>query len=115
MPKLYFEEDRWVVPGQQTRAAVRHDIPSAPAELADWLNHRDAKPDGGPQHPSLSGAAIAPPDHDLSGHPIAAIDPTSVTEWIFDQATPAQVEVVFAALGTRFHEMRRAAVQKSTA
>ncbi|MBK8631947.1 MAG: hypothetical protein IPN84_17760 [Sphingomonadales bacterium] len=97
MPKLYFEEDHWVVPGQQTRAAVRHDIPSTTAEPADWLNHRGAKPGGKPQGPMFSDAATAPRDHDGSEQAMGTIDPASVTDWIFDQATPAQVETVRCA------------------
>jgi hypothetical protein len=107
MPKLYFEDDRWVVPGQQTRAAVRHDIPSTPTELADWLNNREAKKAGEPQGASETQRAQPPADHDASQQTSPTIDPALVSEWIFDQATPAQVEAVFAALGTRFHEMRR--------
>jgi len=32
-----------------------------------------------------------------------------VAAWIFDQATPAQVEQLFTTLGTRFHELRKEA------
>lgn len=31
-----------------------------------------------------------------------------VVEWMLDEATPAEVENVFTAIGARFHEMRKA-------
>lgn len=31
----------------------------------------------------------------------------AVEDYIFDKATPAQVENIFRAIGTRFHEMRK--------
>lgn len=34
-------------------------------------------------------------------------DVGAITDWIFDQASAGQVEQVFAALGTRFHELRK--------
>lgn len=109
MPKLYYQDDNWVVPGHQHKTAVRHDIPSTPAELADWLNSRDAtnrrsvekplnEPDTAFHAVNVDDAATAP-----------TLDPSAVTEWILDAATPAQIETIFAALGARYHEMRRAA------
>jgi hypothetical protein len=54
MTKLYHgpEGFGWQVPGQQERKATRVDIPSAPAELAEWLNVRWVQRD--PQEPTLA-------------------------------------------------------------
>lgn len=42
MTKLYHgpEGFGWQIPGQQERKAERVDVPSSPAELAEWLNER---------------------------------------------------------------------------
>jgi hypothetical protein len=46
MTKLYHssELDGWQIPGQQDRKAERVDVPSSPADLADWLNARFVSP-----------------------------------------------------------------------
>lgn len=45
MTKLYFNlEGRWQIPGQQDPQAERVDVPNPPAELAAWLNDRNASP-----------------------------------------------------------------------
>jgi hypothetical protein len=40
MTKLYHGAEGWQIPGQQDKKAERVDIPTAPAELAAWLNER---------------------------------------------------------------------------
>lgn len=107
MPKLYHQDGQWIVPGQQQRHAVRHDIPATPGELAEWLNERTI-----PRDPIKSDETASDPTaHQPAIQSAAAIDPTTITEWIMDTATPAQVEQCFAALGVRFQELRRATAQ----
>lgn len=94
MTKLYYDAGTWTVPGQQGRGATRCDVPNNPAELANWLNSRALKP-----HTPVSAAQSTSAE--------AELDADAVCEWILDRATPAQVEHLFAVLGTRFHELRR--------
>src|SRR5688572_19849174 len=47
MPKLYYEEGSWIIPGVQGRKAERVDIPNQPGELATWLNDRSVSPKPG--------------------------------------------------------------------
>jgi hypothetical protein len=46
--KLYHngQLEGWQVPGKQDKRAERIDVPSSPAELAAWLNHRRVGPTG---------------------------------------------------------------------
>lgn len=48
MPKLYHsgQLEGWQVPGKQDKHAERIDVPSAPEQLAAWLNHRRVGPTG---------------------------------------------------------------------
>jgi len=107
MPKLYHQDGQWIVPGQQQRHAIRHDIPATPGELADWLNERTI-PREAIKADETGGEATPPPTAIESA---AAMDATTITEWIMDTATPAQVEQCFAALGVSFHQLRRETAQ----
>lgn len=94
--KLYFDNALgWQLPGQQSADAVRIDVPGTPAELAAWLNVR--------RFPAVPDETPATP-----------LNPTHVFDWLCDQATPAQVEEGFVALGVRFHELRSAVRQQET-
>jgi hypothetical protein len=46
--KLYHngQLEGWQIPGKQDKRADRFDVPSSPAELAAWLNHRRVGPSG---------------------------------------------------------------------
>jgi hypothetical protein len=46
--KLYHNgtTEGWQIPGQQDKKAERIDVPSSPADLAAWLNHRRVGPSG---------------------------------------------------------------------
>jgi hypothetical protein len=48
MPKLYHngQLEGWQIPGQQDPKASRVHVPSSPADLAAWLNHRRVGPTG---------------------------------------------------------------------
>lgn len=42
--KLYHNGDVWQVPGKQDKKAIKVEVPTASADLADFLNDRNAKP-----------------------------------------------------------------------
>ena len=134
MPKLYHNGHAWQVPGQQDAGATRVDVPTSPADAAAWLNARrvpssiDAGGSPAELPPQLADArnteleeAIARNAETMRTHALnlaeqkaataaRAIERDSaehVAAWIFDQATPAQVEQLFAAIGARFHELRK--------
>lgn len=106
--KLYFDHitGTWQLPGKQDRAAQRVDVPAAPAELAAWLQAHGVNP--------LRSESSCPKCGDrpaIAADIAESQDTGALTEWLLDQATPAQVEQIFAALGARFHELRKAAAQ----
>lgn len=110
MPKLYHESGQWIVPGHQGKQATRHDIPANPAELANWLNLRgvasapeDVDHDNDAPAEETTIPAAAPPP------PPPTLDPAKIEQWLMDEASAAQVERIFTALGVRFHELRKAA------
>lgn len=117
MAKLYFQDGAWLTPGSQSKEAERVDVPTAPQELADWLNARAVTPTGDP-------AASAPPPRPSSANcpdcgrsdrgaerAAESGDLEAIKGFILDQATPFQVEGIFGAIGTRFHELRKAATR----
>lgn len=63
MTKLYHngQLEGWQIPGEQDKGAERIDVPSSPAELAAWLNHRRTGPTG--------AAAEQERSEELSGEP----------------------------------------------
>jgi hypothetical protein len=124
--KLYFHLRDWQLPGQQDKGASKVEIPTDAAGLCAWLNERRvpislslADPDKSAEqaygerglyhHPepsppiNMATAAIpqrpAPPSHDAAG----------IEDFLLNRATVAECERIFAALGTRFAEARRAA------
>ncbi len=114
MTKLYVEgpDCTWTVPGQQSRSALRVDVPNGPAELAAWLNAR-CVPEGDaggrydlPEQPPTV-APVAPNDAGAGAAIAAGAD--QVADWILDRASAAEVERLFSCLGARFHELRKAA------
>jgi hypothetical protein len=106
MAKLYYDDRRWVVPGKQGRAAVRVDIPSNPDALAAWLSEHDVRPGVADYYPPDAPAAPGEaPDAGAASAIQRGAD--AVAAWLFDIATQAQVEAVFAALGCRWGEARR--------
>jgi hypothetical protein len=69
MTKLYNNGQRegWQVPGQQDKGAERIDVPSAPADLAAWLNHRRVGPTGlAARFDEIAGDDEQEPDPQLS-------------------------------------------------
>ena len=103
MPKLYNENDQWVVPGQQGNRSIRHDVPSIPSELCAWLNERRV-----PSAPvGTSTAEPAPNTTPDSVSHFTTLDAGTIIEWIMDTATAAQIENIFTALGVRFHELKK--------
>lgn len=84
------------------------EVPTDKAGLIAYLN--DYRPDSlnGSKSPTI--ATPAPPQPEPQRQPEAAPrDPASVANWIMDTATPREIELLFEALGVRFHEMRKAA------
>jgi hypothetical protein len=55
--RLYKEDGRWVLPGQQRRHARRVDIPGQPAAMVEWLNERDV-----PEFPPRIVKSVNEPD-----------------------------------------------------
>lgn len=131
MPKLYHNGQAWQVPGQQDNGATRVDVPTSPAEAAAWLNARAVPAHTEGEAPDLVSQLANQRNPELEQHVAKCADQAKAREleearrkaasaaaalerdsaehvaaWIFDQATPAQVEQLFAALGTRFHEQR---------
>ena len=102
MPKLYHQNGTWIVPGSQDRTAVRHDIPAVPAELAAWLNERETPASVPlPPQPAETTAPTAQPPSSP-----ATLTLDTIAAWTLDTATAAEIEQLFAMIGTRFHELR---------
>lgn len=106
MPKLYHQDGKWIVPGQQSKSATRHDVPATPLELANWLNERAATTEAS-QHVDDETAQSSA--QDKQPEPRQSLNPELVQQWLMDEASGAQIEQLFTALGVRFHEMRRKA------
>jgi hypothetical protein len=120
--KLYHSPHRgWELPGQQSKAAFRVDIPSTPVALCQWLQERNVSPEPGQPAGSLFSAPVAAqraPEPLPINMATAAIpqkpqpssfEASAIEEFILDRATVAEVERIFQALGCRFAEARRAA------
>lgn len=93
------------------RNYVSHEIPTDKAGLMAYVN--DLLSRSGTPEPEPVDVPEREPDPPYGGGGASFEPPTTITrnqveDWIFDQATPAQIENMFAALGTRFHEMRKA-------
>ena len=103
MPKLYNENDQWVVPGKQGSHSIRQDVPSVPSDLCAWLNERRV-----PSEPVGTSTAEPAPNTvpDTVSH-CTTLDAGKIIEWIMDTATAAQIENIFTALGVRFHELKK--------
>lgn len=90
------------------RNFVQHDIPTDKPGLMAYVQglldqiHADDSPSVLPIANEIVQRFVEP---DV---PVATFNAERVEHWIFDQATSAEVERVFTALGTRFHEMRKA-------
>ena len=84
-----------------------HDVPTSKAELMAYVNGLLATADGNASDAqALSNEVAKAPE------PIIPVNQTAITvqameEFILDQATVAQVENLFARLGTRFAELRK--------
>jgi hypothetical protein len=120
--KLYFEHTgggHWELPGQQPKGASRVDIPSTPVAMVAWLNERRVPIAPGASSPGLldydggSGSSFDAPPKPFVAAPAPAtpqpssFEATAIEEFILDRATVAEVERIFAVLGTRFAEARR--------
>lgn len=83
------------------------EVPTDKAGLIDFLNAMEAgsAPAAPSVQPELPVVAEQPVVEKKPPTPSSA---DAVTAWIMDEATPAQVEATFTALGVRFHEMRKA-------
>lgn len=136
MTKLYHDNQRWQVPGQQGRGASREDVPSSPEQLAAWLNARNvprsAEQSAGLFSPGVPNSAVeqtpaldasiakarhtaalrqleqAGNEQQRQADAIRRGNAEELAGWILDHATCAQVEQLFAAIGARFHELRKA-------
>lgn len=85
------------------------EVPTDKAGLIAFLNDMEARP---------ATPAASQPDFPVQPDVAAVVEPKAppptpasadaVADWIMDEATPPQVEATFAALGVRFHEMRKA-------
>lgn len=110
--KLYYWLNDWQLPGQQHKGAGRVEIPTDAAGLCAWLNARKV-PICLPLNPPPAPAEPAAPEPIQLRPPVAAAAPcrtaSDIVEFILDGATVAEIENIFAALGTRFAEQRKAA------
>lgn len=124
MTKLYHDAgEGWQIPGQQSKAAERIDVPNPPAELAAWLNARQVPPEGDAFDGLVPGNAAAhellaefrghKPEPQLASAPAIPRPPScgELVEFVLDGATVAEVELIFSAIGTRFAELRKEARQ----
>lgn len=83
------------------------DVPTDKYGLLSWLRHYRSQ--------MMAGYAGLQEKVDLVEEAKAIVGPSASLvcslqehiDWLLDQAKPAEVEAVFAALGTRFHEMRK--------
>lgn len=88
------------------------DLPATKTDLIPFLNAREreiATPGPG-ECPNAPPALEPPPPARLAPVPAAppAFNSRNVSDWLMDEASQAEIESVFAALGCRFGEKVRA-------
>lgn len=120
--KLYNHQGQWQLPGQQDKKAAKLDVPTSAPDLCAFLNARQVSFD------PVSYSAGEPKDEDPMGdgsdygvtpivdkpihhveHVTGALSVTDISDvedFILNRASVAQVENLFARLGTRFAELR---------
>jgi hypothetical protein len=106
--KLYHFAGTWQLPGQQDKGASRVEIPTDASGLCHWLNERRVRiamplqePVNGPQSTASPSAPISGPSSP------ATLSASEIEAFILDRASVAEVERIFACMGTRFAEARR--------
>lgn len=115
MMRLYrTASGRWA--GTQAGAGkgfVAVDVDTTKTPLIDLLNRqldegRDQVQAQGPAAPPAPPPPVPPPP---APKLVEGKEADQLEEWLLDRATPSQVERLFAALGARFHELRKQARQ----
>lgn len=125
MPKLYHEGGFWLVPGHQSRKALRVDVPGSPFDLAGWLNDRRVSPtivetDRLSEEEFAEVAEAAKTDDEKAAEVVEAFKPLAaakrhqtqwtadeIVEFILDHATVNQCASILSCLGTRFGELAK--------
>jgi hypothetical protein len=109
--KLYHHDGVWQLPGQQDKKATKVEVPTASAELAEFLNDRNVPP-----FPVFYAETVADPEPVVEITTPVPPKPAPVapqTQWtadqildfILDHASINQVANILSCIGTRFAEM----------
>ena len=87
---------------------VAVDVDTTKGPLIALLNRQldEGRDQAQAQAPAAPPAPPAPAPNLVAGK-----EADQLEEWLLDRATPGQVERLFAALGARFHELRKQAQQ----
>ena len=88
---------------------VAVDVDTTKGPLIALLNREldEARAQAQTQAPAAPPAPPPPAPKLLEGN-----EADQLEEWLLDRAAPSQVERLFAALGARFHELRKQARQR---
>lgn len=100
---------RWA--GTQADAGkgfVAVDVDTTKGPLIALLNRQL---DEGRVHAQAQAPAAPPAPPPPAPKLLEGKEADQLEEWLLDRATPSQVERLFAALGARFHELRKQARQ----
>lgn len=81
------------------------DVPTDKPGLLEFLNsHAVCRA----ENTTCKGGTDEQPVPSIERDAPGAVNADAMLEWLFDHAEPRHVERIFEALGTRFHEMRKA-------
>lgn len=102
--KAYISEGQFFAPGTQPKGAEKVEVPTDTKGLVDYLNELMTETSAPAGELELAAPESPERQQQFEGTQVNICE-----RFIMDKATPAQVEQLFAALGVRFHEMRKAA------
>lgn len=112
MPKLYHENDQWLVPGTQSRKALRVDLPNQPHALAEWLNERVVSPTivetDRLSEEEFAEVVEVKERTDFAPPVVKTTTPKTadgIIDFILDEATVDQCANILSCIGTRFGEL----------
>lgn len=107
---IYYEKQADVPKGQGRFETVEFPFSASPkSDFVDWMNKRAAvedcvAPTYGEPSPQIEVVAKPTPAPQQPPEQAPNWKADSVMVWVLDEAKPAQIEQLFAALGARFHE-----------
>ena len=123
--KLYHNGDVWQLPGKQDKKAIKVEVPTAAADLAEFLNDRNVPAFPVFEAESVASAEVSNADYEPP-EGVKVVDvkmpyveqfaaakqaerqtqfrTDEIVDFIYDTASVNQVSQIHAAIGTRFAE-----------